>query len=57
MPYTDKYTKKNTPYQDEYEEDRAYFGKVIFGQVYFKGGKPYFRAEYDKKNTTYTDKY
>jgi len=58
MPtYTDKYTKPGIVYQDKYEKDRAYFGKVKFGQVYFRGGRPYFKVRYDKKDTIYTNKY
>ena len=44
MPYTDKYTKQNTSYQNRYDPAGRYaiFGQVKFGQAFFGGNRKWF---------------
>ena len=59
MPYTDKYTKQNTSYQNKYDPAGRYaiFGQVKFGQALFGGNRKYYKEKFNKQGTSYTNKY
>ena len=59
MPYTDKYTKQNTSYQNRYDPAGRYaiFGQVKFGQALFGGNRKWYGEKFNKQGTSYTNKY